>query len=63
MLHTNLHPKLGPGSFGHSGPGTLGFADPDSGVAFGYVVNRIGPLGGDPRWATLLDAVRGVRGV
>jgi CubicO group peptidase (beta-lactamase class C family) len=55
-------PGLGPASFGHTGAGArLGLADPDLGVAFGYVCNSmrdIGP-GGDPRWATLLTAVRG----
>jgi CubicO group peptidase (beta-lactamase class C family) len=54
-------PGLGPASFGHTGAGgRLGLADPDVGVAFGYVCNSmrdIGP-GGDPRWAPLLDAVR-----
>jgi len=55
-LHSQRHPKLGPGSFGHQGPGTLGFADPDHGVAFGYVVNQPGLL--DPRYANLIKAVR-----
>jgi CubicO group peptidase (beta-lactamase class C family) len=54
-------PGLGPSSFGHTGAGgRLGLADPELGVAFGYVCNSmrdIGP-GGDPRWATLLSAVR-----
>src|SRR4029079_3037777 len=53
-------PGLGPASFGHTGAGgRLGIADPDLDVAFAYVGNSmrdIGP-GGDPRWATLLDAV------
>jgi CubicO group peptidase (beta-lactamase class C family) len=57
-LHTDQHPKLGPGSFGHSGPQCLAFADPDTGVAFGWVANQPGTLGGDPRPATLIDAVR-----
>jgi CubicO group peptidase (beta-lactamase class C family) len=54
-------PGLGPRSFGHTGAGgRLALADPDLDVAFGYVCNsarEIGP-GGDPRWATLLAAVR-----
>jgi CubicO group peptidase (beta-lactamase class C family) len=54
-------PGLGPASFGHTGAGgRLGIADPDLDIAFGYVCNSmrdIGP-GGDPRWATLLAAVR-----
>jgi CubicO group peptidase (beta-lactamase class C family) len=56
-LHTDLHPKLGPGSFGHQGPGcSLGFADPDSGVAFGYVANQ--PELAGPRPVNLLEAVK-----
>jgi CubicO group peptidase (beta-lactamase class C family) len=55
-LHTQRNPKLGPGSFGHQGPGSLGFADPDHGVAFGYVVNQPGLL--DPRSENLIKAVR-----
>jgi CubicO group peptidase (beta-lactamase class C family) len=54
-------PGLGPASFGHTGAGgRLGLADPDHEIAFAYVCNSmrdIGP-GGDPRWKTLLDAVR-----
>jgi CubicO group peptidase (beta-lactamase class C family) len=51
---------LGPNSrsFGHFGTGgALGFADPDAGVAFGYVMNRV-----IPRWQStcnraLVDAL------
>jgi CubicO group peptidase (beta-lactamase class C family) len=54
-------PGLGPFSFGHTGAGgRLGIADPELDIAFGYVCNSmrdIGP-GGDPRWATLLTAIR-----
>jgi CubicO group peptidase (beta-lactamase class C family) len=54
-------PGLGPSSFGHTGAGgRLGIADPELDIAFGYVCNSmrdIGP-GGDPRWATLLTAIR-----
>jgi CubicO group peptidase (beta-lactamase class C family) len=58
-LHTDRHPKLGPGSFGHSGPQCLGFADPDTGVAFGYVANQARfALDGNPRPAALIDAVK-----
>jgi CubicO group peptidase (beta-lactamase class C family) len=58
-LHTDTHPKLGPGSFGHSGPQSLGFADPDTGVAFGFVSNQARfALGGDPRPAALIEAVK-----
>ncbi|CAM5438092.1 hypothetical protein SALBM311S_04171 [Streptomyces alboniger] len=40
MLHGSASPLLGPGSFGHPGRGgALGFADPETGVALGYVTN------------------------
>jgi CubicO group peptidase (beta-lactamase class C family) len=48
-----------PGAFGHSGAGgSLGFAHPESGIAFGYAMNQM-QLGtdGDVRTITLLDAV------
>ncbi len=51
---------LGPGahSFGHYGNGAvLGFADPDSRIAFGYVCNRGGRTWRDPRNIALVDAV------
>jgi CubicO group peptidase (beta-lactamase class C family) len=38
--------KFGPNprSFGHPGlGGSIGFADPDAGLGFGYVMNRAGP--------------------
>jgi CubicO group peptidase (beta-lactamase class C family) len=61
QLASSSMPGLGPASFGHTGAGgRLGIADPDLDIAFGYVCNsmrNIGP-GGDPRWATLLDAIR-----
>jgi CubicO group peptidase (beta-lactamase class C family) len=45
-------------SFGHYGAGgSVGFADPDAGLAFAYVMNRmVLGLTGDPRTATLIDA-------
>ena len=48
-----------PGAFGHPGMGgSLGFADPEAGVGFGYVMNqmRLGILV-DDRAARLIDAV------
>ena len=50
----------GPGSFGHAGAGgSLGFANPNTGVAFGYVMNRMDMnLAGDPRVIALTDAVQ-----
>lgn len=53
--------SFGPGrnSFGHPGAGgSLGFADPDRRIAFGYAMNRMGAhtlL--DPRAARLVDAL------
>jgi CubicO group peptidase (beta-lactamase class C family) len=42
MLPTQESPLGGPGSFGHPGRGgSLGFGDPESGAAFGYVVSHI----------------------
>jgi CubicO group peptidase (beta-lactamase class C family) len=47
-----------PRSFGHFGAGgSLGFADPDAGVAFGYVMNMSGPRWQNPRNRALIDAV------
>ena len=51
---------IGPGlaAFGHFGAGgSLGFADPESGVAFGYVMNQMGPRWQNPRTRALVDAV------
>ena len=55
--------QLGPNtrSFGHPGAGgSLGFADLDARVGFGYVMNQMGPAAAslmDPRCASLIDAV------
>jgi CubicO group peptidase (beta-lactamase class C family) len=47
-----------PRSFGHFGfGGSLGFADPDAGLAFAYVLNRSGPRWQNPRNRALIDAV------
>ena len=60
MLDTAFNPLLSPGSFGHPGAGgSLGFADPESGIGFGYVMNRMQMnLSADPRQGALIDAVR-----
>ncbi|GAA0978734.1 serine hydrolase domain-containing protein [Acrocarpospora macrocephala] len=48
-----------PTAFGFPGHGgSLGFADPATGLAFGYVMNHIQDGASDLRAATLLDAVR-----
>ncbi len=60
MLSSNFVPLLGKGSFGHAGAGgSLGFADPESDIAFGYVMNRMQTnLAGDPRTVGLIGAIR-----
>jgi CubicO group peptidase (beta-lactamase class C family) len=57
---TNPGRPLGPNprSFGHFGSGgSLGFADPDAGVAFAYVMNHVVPRWQNPRNRALIDAV------
>ncbi|MEU6817824.1 serine hydrolase domain-containing protein [Streptomyces sp. NPDC046860] len=59
MLPTETNPMIGSNSFGHTGRGgSLGFADPVQGIAFGYAMNNI--VGGldDLRATSLVDAVR-----
>ncbi|PBC98363.1 CubicO group peptidase (beta-lactamase class C family) [Streptomyces sp. Ag82_O1-15] len=60
MLHGTASPLLGPASFGHPGRGgPLGFADPESGVAFGYITNGFRKtVTADPRAQALVRAVR-----
>lgn len=60
FLDSPFSPLLGPGSFGHAGAGgSLGFADPDAKVGFGYVMNQMRQgLAGDPRTLGLIDALR-----
>ncbi|WP_420453770.1 serine hydrolase domain-containing protein [Ilumatobacter sp.] len=60
MLDNALVPLLGPNAFGHAGAGgSLGQADPDTGVATGYVMNQmLAGIAGDPRPVRLDDAVR-----
>ena len=60
MLHNALVPLVGPNGFGHAGAGgSLGQADPDTGVGYGYVMNQMaGGIAGDPRTVRLNDAVR-----
>ncbi|WP_328321869.1 serine hydrolase domain-containing protein [Streptomyces sp. NBC_00388] len=59
MLHGPSAPLLGPGSFGHPGRGgSLGFADPESGIALGYVTNALQKgVTADPRAQALVRAV------
>ncbi|PBC63100.1 esterase [Streptomyces sp. Tue6028] len=60
MLHGSASPLLSPGSFGHPGRGgPLGFADPESGIAFGYVTNGFRKsVTADARAQALVRAVR-----
>ncbi|MEU2162934.1 serine hydrolase domain-containing protein [Streptomyces chengbuensis] len=60
MLHGPASPLLGPGSFGHPGRGgSLGFADPEAGIALGYVTNGMRKgVTADPRAQALVRAVR-----
>jgi CubicO group peptidase (beta-lactamase class C family) len=62
MLHGSASPMLSPASFGHPGRGgSLGFADPASGISFGYVTNGFRKsVTADPRAQALLRALRGV---
>jgi CubicO group peptidase (beta-lactamase class C family) len=64
MLHGTASPFLAPGSFGHPGRGgALGFADPETGIAFGYVTNGFRKtVTADPRAQGLVRAVRDVLG-
>jgi CubicO group peptidase (beta-lactamase class C family) len=51
-------PLVGPASFGHPGSGgSIGFADPDAGVGFGYVTNLWSFRIGEPRASSLAAAV------
>jgi CubicO group peptidase (beta-lactamase class C family) len=59
FLPAPFSPMAGPASFGHAGAGgSLGFADPETGVAFGYVMNKMQQnLAADARTLTLIEAV------
>jgi CubicO group peptidase (beta-lactamase class C family) len=60
MLHGSASPLLSETSFGHPGRGgALGFADPESGIAFGYVTNGFRKsVTADPRAQALVRAIR-----
>ncbi|MEV7754140.1 serine hydrolase domain-containing protein [Streptomyces griseofuscus] len=60
MLHGSASPLLSSGSFGHPGRGgALAFADPESGVAFGYVTNGFRKsVTADPRAQALVRALK-----
>jgi CubicO group peptidase (beta-lactamase class C family) len=57
---TQKERPLGPNprAFGHFGAGgSLGFCDPDAEVAFGYVMNHMGPRWQNPCNRALIDAI------
>ena len=60
MCHDEILPLTGPKAYGHAGAGgSIGFADPDLGIGYGYVMNQMtGSLVGDPRTEGLTSAVR-----
>ncbi|MBZ4019182.1 serine hydrolase domain-containing protein [Streptomyces purpurogeneiscleroticus] len=60
MLHGPTAPLLAPGSFGHPGRGgALAFADPESGLSFGYITNGMQKnVTADPRAQALVRALR-----
>ena len=60
FLQSDFSPLMGPRSFGHAGAGgSLGFADPDAGIGFGYVMNKMSTnLSGDPRTIGLVEAIK-----
>jgi CubicO group peptidase (beta-lactamase class C family) len=58
MMRSDFIPLGGPNSFGHFGAGgSMGWADPDAGLAFGYVMNRMDiGIAGDARSLDLVNA-------
>ena len=59
MKPSTAWPFGGPHSFGSPGSGgSLGFADPDTGVGYAYVTSQMGTtLTGDSRDVALRDAI------
>jgi CubicO group peptidase (beta-lactamase class C family) len=60
FLPSTFSPLAGPTSFGHAGAGgSLGMADPELGIGYGYVMNKMSlGLSDDPRTATLIEAAK-----
>ncbi|MER6773099.1 serine hydrolase domain-containing protein [Streptomyces bacillaris] len=59
MLPTEDNRMTGPNAFGHTGRGgSLAFADPEHGIAFGYAMNHIISGADDVRAVLLTEAVR-----
>lgn len=64
-LSSKFSPYGGSAAFGHSGAGgSMAFADPEHGIGFGYVMNRMmANLAGDPRTTGLVRATYEALGV
>jgi CubicO group peptidase (beta-lactamase class C family) len=57
LTHAERPLGRGPRCFGHFGAGgSVGFCDPDTGLAFGYVTSQLGPRWRNPRNRALMDA-------
>jgi CubicO group peptidase (beta-lactamase class C family) len=57
LTHDERPLGRGPRCFGHFGAGgSVGFCDPDTGLAFGYVTSQMGPRWRNPRNRALMDA-------
>jgi len=57
LTHPERQLGDGPRCFGHFGAGgSVGFADPDARLAFGYVTSQMGPRWRNPRNKALMDA-------
>jgi CubicO group peptidase (beta-lactamase class C family) len=57
LTHPERELGKGPLSFGHFGAGgSVGFCDPEAGLAFGYVTSQMGPRWRNPRNRALIDA-------
>lgn len=65
MTSSPFAPYGGARSFGHAGAGgSVGFADPEHGIGFGYVMSKMQTnLSGDPRTRTLIRATYEAAGV
>jgi CubicO group peptidase (beta-lactamase class C family) len=65
FVASQFAPYGGARSFGHTGAGgSVGFADPEHGIGFGYVMNKMmAGLNGDPRSGGLIKALYAAIGV
>jgi CubicO group peptidase (beta-lactamase class C family) len=63
MKSSEAFPFGGPSAFGSPGAGgAMGYADPDTGIGYGYVTNKMGTsLQGDPRDVALRAAIPAMR--